>query len=369
MRKPFTIPAFLLPAYFPSLDGLRALSITLVLFAHLSNPFKVSTAIRNSIVHLGVLGVQVFFVISGFLITTLLLKEKVLKADISLKDFYFRRLLRIMPVAFLYLLCIAVLNAFFHLNIPLRCFVGATFFVANLAYFQGSWYTAHYWSLSIEEQYYLVFPLLLKRFTRKIHLFLVFAILIIIGLRTWAYSFTFPDSALMRTIGFLIYQSDGVLIGSLMAVLCFKRKLPLKFLERNGVYISIVLPICIWLFHSGIIGYDSVNPAISCVLIALFILCCMICRHSLLYNLLNHKYIMWLGRLSFSIYIWQQLFTSTDGKFGPFTKLPLNVLLLAVTSYCSYFLFEKRFLLLKEKFSRPGSPKPEIVNRDLLLPK
>lgn len=354
MKTAFKIPQLLATERFASLDGVRAICITLVLFAHLITPYSYqynfTDNTRMVIKLIGLLGVQIFFVISGFLITTLLLKEKIITGDISLKNFYRRRILRIFPVAFLYLICMVALNFILHLDIPLKCFVGAAFFMSNLAYFQGSWYTAHYWSLSIEEQYYLVFPLLLKKFTTKIHWVLLSTILFIITLRAVAYSGNFPNWRFLKLIGYLLQQSDGVLVGSLVAVLCFRNFVLISFFKKYSIYFTLLLPFLIWLFHANIIGFTSVNPAISTLLIAIVLLCNIVSERNLFYNFLNNKYIMLVGKLSFSIYIWQQLFSGYNDKMGRLARIPFNLLLIAVVSYCSYYFFEKRFLKLRDRF-------------------
>ena len=95
----------------PSLDGLRAVSISMVLFAHAAGtPSAYPESWRNYTGELGALGVQVFFVISGFLITTLLLREHEKTGQISLKRFYARRVLRIFPAFYTFLLAIAILG-------------------------------------------------------------------------------------------------------------------------------------------------------------------------------------------------------------------------------------------------------------------
>lgn len=222
--------------------------------------------------------------------------------------------------------------------------------MSNLAWFQGSWYTAHYWSLSIEEQYYLVFPWLLKKFTNSIHWLLMAAILLIVFLRALAYSGHFPDWPLLKVTGLLIYQSDGVLMGSLLAVAGFKNWLPFSFFKHCGLYMALLLPVLIWPFHSNMIGIYALNPAIAALLIALFLLCCIMTQHTLLLRPLNNKYVMLVGKLSFSLYIWQQLLTGIDGKFGRYARLPLNLILITLIAYCSYYFFERKFLQMKNKF-------------------
>lgn len=346
------IPTHLQTRKFPSLDGLRAVSISLVLIAHISDTFNPSQSLRVLFTQIGLLGVQVFFVISGFLITTLLLKEKINTGNISLRNFYFRRALRILPVAILYLFFLIILNNLFHLQIPLKCFLGAVFFLANLSYFQGSWYTAHYWSLSVEEQYYLFFPFLVKKLKLKVAFILIAMLALITFVKETVFLgyYLFPDKPVYNIIWMLIYQSDGVLVGSLLSIVWFKNSLPVNFIRKYSIIFSALLPFLVFLFAMNILVFHSFNSLIVSILIALFIANSIINTESLTFMFLNNKIVSAIGILSYSIYIWQQLFTSTNGRLGAITRLPLNIVLIAGVSYCSYYFFEARFLKLKEKF-------------------
>src|SRR4051812_4266975 len=142
----------------PSLDGLRALSILAVLFGHVAGtrgayqplPFMGSLAI---------LGVRVLFVLSGFLITFLLLKEQARTGAISLRAFYFRRMLRIFPVFYAFLLGVALLKTGGILHVPWVDLVTAGSFLGDFR--TADWNVSHFWSLSTEEQFYFFWPALL----------------------------------------------------------------------------------------------------------------------------------------------------------------------------------------------------------------
>jgi peptidoglycan/LPS O-acetylase OafA/YrhL len=137
----------------PSLDGLRAISIGMVIFAHLSGTrfFPSFVAGRRD---LGNIGVRVFFVISGFLITTLLLQELAAKGRISLPLFYLRRSLRIFPCAYTYISIAALLTWAGFLRLRTTDLVHAATYTVNYEVVRP-WHTIHLWSLSVEEQFYL----------------------------------------------------------------------------------------------------------------------------------------------------------------------------------------------------------------------
>jgi len=140
------LPPVLMQKYIPSLDGLRAFSVILVIVSHSVLNRPSSFICRLS---LGGFGVTIFFIISGFLITTLLIKEKMAKGRISLKDFYIRRAFRILPVVYLYLAVLLILNKVFVLNLPPGSFLRPAFFVENFGDHSTFGITGHFWSLSI----------------------------------------------------------------------------------------------------------------------------------------------------------------------------------------------------------------------------
>ncbi|MEA3182674.1 MAG: hypothetical protein QOI59_6197 [Gammaproteobacteria bacterium] len=144
---------FLALKYFPALDGMRAVSIFLVVAYHVLDP-------RWNWVS-GALGVTIFFGISGFLITTLLLREEARYGRISLKRFYVRRFFRIVPLYALALLSFSVLVLWFHLGRGGEGYLGKLpLFATFNGEFAGSGTFTHSWSLGIEEKFYILWPAL-----------------------------------------------------------------------------------------------------------------------------------------------------------------------------------------------------------------
>lgn len=139
--------------YIPTLDGWRAVAISLVIVSHgLTDTFPAVTK-------LGALGVSLFFALSGYLICTLLLIEREETGTISLKAFYRRRFFRIIPPALTYLVVLGLLGAFGVVALR-KGELFSAFYAAN--YFHArSWFTEHYWSLSMEEHFYLFWPAIL----------------------------------------------------------------------------------------------------------------------------------------------------------------------------------------------------------------
>jgi peptidoglycan/LPS O-acetylase OafA/YrhL len=144
----------------PSLDGLRAISIEFVFIAHLTGTRHYPGALAP-LGKLGEFGVRVFFVISGYLITSILLTELRQKARISLPRFYFRRTLRLFPASYAYILVIAILAAKHLVNLERWDLTYAITYTMNYHEARG-WSLGHLWSLGVEEQFYLLWPLTLR---------------------------------------------------------------------------------------------------------------------------------------------------------------------------------------------------------------
>ena len=150
----------------PSLDGLRAISILMVVVGHMG---KSGHGPRIFWDVYAALGVKIFFVISGYLITTILLREHERTNTISLRDFYIRRAYRILPAAFVFML---LMSAIYWQQVRWWNLAAAVFYVANLD-IHRPWIFGHLWSLSIEEQFYLLWPGALKRWYKHRKGFLV----------------------------------------------------------------------------------------------------------------------------------------------------------------------------------------------------
>lgn len=216
--------SYLKQRYFGSLDGLRFLCIGAVLWHHSmvfgaweSGPMLLSR---------GWMGVDFFFVLSGFLITTLLLREASKEGRFSLKGFYWRRILRIVPV---YLFVVGAVSAYY---IGVK---GETQYLELVPYyllFLSNYMTTHIptlsitWSLSVEEQYYLIWPLLLGLLLRARHLLapvLIVLIIIIVAPSIFIHNLGIgelqPASVGVLKFNYPVFPYAAILIGSLLAVL------------------------------------------------------------------------------------------------------------------------------------------------------
>jgi peptidoglycan/LPS O-acetylase OafA/YrhL len=163
--------------YFPAFDVFRGIGIVFVMLAHTPTRGDILAPIRP----IGALGVHMFFALSGFLITYRFLEEKEQTGRIDLRAFYRRRVRRILPPALIYLAALAVMGPWLHL-LPAKLgeIWASLFFYRNIA--PGGWYTGHFWSLSLEEQFYLFWPVLLVAAGKSARLA---ALLIIVATGIW----------------------------------------------------------------------------------------------------------------------------------------------------------------------------------------
>ncbi len=351
------IPPFLQSNYFPSLNGFRAISILLVLVDHFT--FNYAHKFDYKILLIGNLGVNIFFVISGFLITTLLLKEKARTGTISLRKFYVRRFFRIIPVSYLYIIVLIALNYFFNLHISWLGIIGAFLFLGNIGLFHNNWYTSHYWSLAFEEQFYLVFPFILKKNFKFYVKFLLVMLVVVFLLRQveWInYKNTNKLLYRLQYIKEVTFYLDGIIIGSLFSILAMKNMLPIQKIVQHKILIHILFTPLIILVHCGYISLvnNSANSYVSAVMIGILILSNLQPSTDLIYKCLNNKLVNYIGILSYSIYIWQQLFVfNQPWKYAipGSDTIWLNILLLMLIAYFSYHFYEKKFLQLKERVS------------------
>jgi peptidoglycan/LPS O-acetylase OafA/YrhL len=321
---------------------------------------------RLSLFHFADLGVQFFFVISGFLITSLLIKEKVKKGDISLRNFYVRRIFRIVPVAYLYLFFILLLDVV--LNLHLNKFLLLTSFLFLRNFFRTAsgvnHLTTHYWSLAVEEQFYLAFPVVLKK-TFKGFIFLIFGIIgasLLVDLLTFCFGARLDANAIVRMVVLLATQFQGIAVGSLTAVIVFKANCPLMAVNKTLLNCSLLLAIILLTLYGG--PFTNAVNMLKCLLFAAILVLNLSASDNVIFGVLNHGAMKLIGVLSYSLYIWQQPFTqgltfiNQSKVMSAFdNKIPIDIaftfvllISLALITYASYFYFERTFLRLRDRY-------------------
>jgi peptidoglycan/LPS O-acetylase OafA/YrhL len=354
------VPDLLKTSYYPFMDGMRCLAILSVILSHIFGETKWIVLVDGSI------GVHLFFILSGFLITTLLLREKLNYGNVSYKKFYARRALRIVPVAYLFILVLVVLNFLFKLNISLTSFLTAIFYLKNFPFstdWYSAWYTAHFWTLSVEEQFYLFAPVLLISNTNKyIRVLLILLVLVpVVDYLGFKNVGVFYSDRVVHVITFIflaIFDKGAlyILAGSLLSILIFKDIIKLTKL-RNNYYLSFILLLCAAVVHFPYHNAYLV-PYLSAILFAILIMMVIalnLNQTNLLTRILSNRILVKIGVLSYSIYIWQQIFTIYQpwrGWFKYADSRILNTIMLFIVAYLSYTFYESRFLKLKTRFAR-----------------
>jgi len=313
----------------PSLDGLRAISIALVVIGHWAE-LRYHSDIAGAFANLGV---RIFFIISGFLITTLLLKEHSKTATISLREFYIRRAYRILPAAYVFMLAAF---AIFWRDLRWIHMAAAALYLANFD-FTHPWFLGHLWSLSVEEQFYFLWPGVLKKWFRHRVGILISVVAFapvyriachFLGLHGRADE-TFPAVA------------DILAIGCLLAL--FNNRVP----RIKAIWATLMIfPVVLVPIYLGVWRFQ-VTPVLLFVLWPLLHLSIAgLLAHAVqrAYWILNLKPVVWLGKISYSLYLWQQLFV-----FGEHPRPWYFILPAVAMAGASYYLVEQPMLRLRER--------------------
>jgi len=338
--------------HLPALDGFRAVAAFLVVGFHFGY-----TGVPAG---LGVLG---FFVLSGFLITTLLLKEFDRTATLSLRTFYIRRSLRIFPAFYVYFAFAIGLAVLFGKRVVWPQAISSLLYVNN--YYQAlmgdpNTSLSHTWSLAIEEQFYLLWPAAFLALARARRL----PVALILGIASvWVYRI-WLQFGLQANQGY-IYEAfdaraDHLMIGCLLAVVLWERKAA-GFLAYacirlwTSLFIAAVLVVSVLIENrSGVWYRNTAGFIVNPVCVALLIPQLIAFRENVVWGWLNWSWVRYLGRISYSIYLYQQFVMAPARKLVAGLPQALQFLACAaavvLAASLSYFFVEKPFLRLKDRF-------------------
>jgi peptidoglycan/LPS O-acetylase OafA/YrhL len=360
--------------YIASLDGWRAFAVLGVMICH-DLPFTVfehSTAVYQGY---GGYGVLVFFAISGFLITTRILEEERLCGTFEIRRFYIRRVFRIQPAELSYLAVIALLLATHVFQDSWHFWVAALFLYVNYSYHQApsthSYTVGHFWSLAVEEHFYLLLSLLLVTVKRNRALvlgLLYFAFWLPIHIRYPAGVGYLPDQSPRETQWNLQY----LLLASLAAVLlqgptmiAFAKKFLRPWVMLVVTIVSIPIHHLIW--HAGPGGAVLF---VATYLSIFWIVATAFHPESWTTRLLESAPLRFVGRISYSLYLWHILFF-----FKVSAMTVTNPVLLAcsgrVAKYVaafamatlSYYFIEKPMIRIGHRLAPAASPgRPELAD-------
>ncbi len=358
--------------YLPTLDGWRAIAILGVLVAHgtdyaLAEGGRHALPTLHALTRHGGLGVDVFFGISGFLITTRLLEEADGRGRISLRGFYVRRVFRIFPAYFTYLAAVAVLALVSVLTLTWSEWVTSAVFMRNyVPLVSGTegvgWYTAHLWSLAVEEHFYLLWPGLLVLWgRRRAFIGLIAAGLVIAAWRVIEFRLQLVPAILPEPPAFYVRSDirlDAPLWGCWVALLY---RIPavrerMRRLASPAAWVALAA-----LFAACVRFQPPLALLWQSVLIPLIVVGTVLRPAGAVARALEAAPMRWIGRLSYSLYLWQQLFfvggqVPRPLPFGVAQTLPLSVVLVFLCAGASYYVVERPMVKLGHRLATPVTP-------------
>jgi peptidoglycan/LPS O-acetylase OafA/YrhL len=348
--------------YRPEIDGLRTIAVCAVILYHAKitilghQPFKG-----------GFVGVDIFFVISGYLITSIILKELLTTGSFSFKNFYERRIRRILP-ALLFVMMISLPFAWMYL-LPSsfidfsKSILYSLGFNSNFYfYYSGQQYGAesgllkpflHTWSLSVEEQYYILFPIVLlitfKYFRKYLIHILILGFVISIGLAEWG-SRNYPS------FNFYVLPTRAweLLAGSILAFFEINQNQRSRHQKLNLMLPTIGL---LLIGHSILFFNDEMFHPSFYTLSTIIGVCLIIWfsnKDEMITKMLSTKLFVRIGLISYSLYLWHYPIFSfariTDFFYGDTINKISIVLIIFIFSIISYYFIEKPFRNKKNKF-------------------
>jgi peptidoglycan/LPS O-acetylase OafA/YrhL len=362
--------------YFPSLNGIRFIAALLVIIDHVEL-FKMYLHIpafwgRMYSAYLGSFGVTIFFTLSGFLITYLLIEERDITGDTNIRDFYIRRILRIWPLYYLIVLLSFFVIPYFKLfDVPeygfgadirnqfwkkYLCFI---FFMPNYAfiYLETVPYAKILWSVGVEEQFYLGWPLFVKKSNKNVLMTAIIGLCLYLLLK-FVISYGRLPLADPSKLGALLTSTrfSCMLIGAISA--CIVRNGLFKFLYTKWLQLTALIIFFILLVV--VTNLPLLNEIIS-VVVALLIINMAVNKQTIIS--LENRFFSYLGKISYGLYVYHSIIVVVIIKL----LLPLLSYLnywvwsflvfitvlgcTVLVSGVSYHYFEKWFLKRKKKFS------------------
>lgn len=360
--------------YFPNLNGLRLIAALMVIIHH-AELSKAALNVSNYsslpfFFVVGKLGVVLFFVLSGFLITYLLLAEEHLKGTFNIKQFYLRRILRIWPLYFLVIIMAVIIFPNIHcLMIPgfekditysnlFNKIILFILFLPNLLYaIYGVFpFAAHTWSIGTEEQFYLGWPILL-RLTKKKRIILMFFIiaiyLFIKAILSSHLSDTIPYKPVIYSF-WISFNIDCMAIGGIFALILFNNSKLLKVLMNQFLFYTTILILLLLIIKGIIIPY--IHYEFYAFLFGIVILNFAANKKSLIS--LENNILNYLGKISYGIYMYHPICMFLTIKtlyyfrlYNNYSMIFTSIILTIIIASISYYFYEFKFIKIKSKFS------------------
>jgi peptidoglycan/LPS O-acetylase OafA/YrhL len=326
------------------IDAWRFVAIATVILCHIvvySHPWyrQVAPALVWRFQAMGTVGVQVFFCISGFVICIGMLREMQRFGNISMRAFYIRRACRILPPLLLYILVIAVLAQAHVLSVPTPQLFQSMAFLCNIKSLPDcAWPLGHTWSLAYEEQFYLVFPLLFVWLALSSVRWRIAIVMLVLAMGA-VFAFAIGNKNLSMAMEHFLCMSAGCACA--------------QYWDWLGPRFA-RLPAALWLLAVALIAATclfaippsirySVVPLLIPVLICIAVLGTPM-RYKPIADVFGNPALVYLGQISYTIYLWQQLATDDFGFASPMVALWL-LLGVFIFAHFSFKLFESPMIL------------------------
>jgi peptidoglycan/LPS O-acetylase OafA/YrhL len=347
--------------YRPSLDGLRGVAVSAVVLFHAHKSFCQG----------GWSGVDIFFVLSGYLITENLIIERFQYQNVSLKYFYVRRVLRLMP-AFVCLILVLMplsLLSSHHTSVYLEEILFSLTYLMNWNRAFGWDHSdggilAHTWSLSMEEQFYLIWPLIFIYISRIQWVTKYVPIAIAIIVLCWRTYLITNGTNFNRTYNGFDTHSDSLLIGCALSFFLNDRSIIPIFAARFSV-----LPIAALIATLGFSKLEyaySQTVGITIVAVSTAWIIAASSRNTVVTKVLSFKPLVYSGKISYGWYLWHYPFLMIGRHMFPHSQLtvPILVILSYITAIISHHFIERPFLRLKPRFeSRDPSNFSDLMRK------
>lgn len=335
--------------YRPEIDGLRAIAVISVLIYHARFIYDNKIFLSG-----GFLGVDIFFVISGYLISRLIYSEYLSENKFSIINFYERRVRRIFPALFFVLFISSIASYFILYPFSQKDFayssLSSIFFFSNLFYWSGAIeYSAssqllrpllHTWSLSVEEQFYIFFPFflifILKYFREKIIFILIFVFLVSLAFSSFGYIY-------FQSLNFYILPSRSweLLAGTIVFLLEVKYKKKNLIICNLFNFLGIFLIIFSLIFFS--ITWPLKHPSFHTLppIIGAMLLIYFAHDECIITKILSKKNFVNIGLLSYSLYLWHFPIFSFSRNFGIISEnnFIIKIFLILISLLISYFSY------------------------------
>jgi peptidoglycan/LPS O-acetylase OafA/YrhL len=308
----------------PTLDGWRGIAILLVMIDHTQSALL--GGYLQPWMQTGQHGVTIFFVLSGFLITS-----KLIEVPINFRDFYIRRFFRLMPAAWAYLAAVGMFGLVYGQHwLSFRELASCVFFYRNFIGQESTNFAGHFWSLSMEEQFYLLWPcLLLVAGIRKSKWFALAGALGCASYRFFNWSHYSKQWLSFETQ----VRADALLVGCLLALLLTEpriRSLAVRWSKLWALPATASLLLAIYRFQ-------WLPPLFECVAIAGLIATSTLHPRWIFARPLAFTPLAWLGTVSYSIYVWQQFFFADRGRIS---TIPM-ICVMPLFALGSYYWIER----------------------------